>query len=240
MLTNFELFDFNYVCDDPVFKAELEENIKDHFFFYEIASETPDRFKHKFRTKFQRIMPYYNKLHNLTLLEYDPLTNYTLVERLEQLANTTANEQRTGTDNKKTNYSDSTDRQTENDLKTTDTSQNNTTATNANTDFPQTPTVGSSHLTDAGQAQSDTSASGQSTNTGTVTNVDSSEGTNEDNATHSQEADTTQTTNTNYEKTIEGMTGITYQELIQLEREGIQRITNQIINEMKSCFMLVW
>jgi len=43
----------------------------------------------------------------------------------------------------------------------------------------------------------------------------------------------------NYSKVLEGITGISYQELIQKERELIIIIPNLIIEELKPCFILV-
>lgn len=48
------------------------------------------------------------------------------------------------------------------------------------------------------------------------------------------------TDNRHYEKTIEGLTGISYQELIQKERENLIRIKQMVIEELKPCFILVY
>src|SRR5699024_1560436 len=84
--TDFELFDFPYNFDDKKFAKELEQAVIDHYYFSEIGQETPDRFKHTFRRKWLQAMSYYNKLHNTTLLEYNPLINHKMSEALEQLS----------------------------------------------------------------------------------------------------------------------------------------------------------
>jgi hypothetical protein len=48
------------------------------------------------------------------------------------------------------------------------------------------------------------------------------------------------TQNTDYTKTIEGITGITYPELIEKHRDSLLRINDRIIEEMKPCFILVY
>lgn len=48
------------------------------------------------------------------------------------------------------------------------------------------------------------------------------------------------TDNRSYEKTIEGLTGISYQELIRKERENLIRIKQMVIEELKPCFILVY
>jgi hypothetical protein len=91
------------------------------------------------------------------------------------------------------------------------------------------------------------------TNTGTVTTVNSGSMTQNDVTTT---LDTTVTTtdsgtnrgsvitdvtnNTDYTKTIEGITGITYPELIEKHRDSLLRINDRIIEEMKPCFILVY
>ena len=96
--TDFELFDFDYHFDDDNMKREIEKAITDYFYFYEIGDYSPERFKHNFRVKFLSAIEYYNKLYNTTLLEYDPLINYTMTEALERLGNTTANTTTTSSD----------------------------------------------------------------------------------------------------------------------------------------------
>ena len=49
--TNFKLFDFPYEIDDAAWKEKLEIDIVNHYYFYEIGCETPDRFKHHVITK---------------------------------------------------------------------------------------------------------------------------------------------------------------------------------------------
>jgi hypothetical protein len=86
--TNFKLFDFTYQFDDTNFKAQLEQQIIDYYYDYEIGFETPDMFKRKFKARWNRIIKYYNELYNTTLLTYNPLSNYKLEEVLDQLATT--------------------------------------------------------------------------------------------------------------------------------------------------------
>lgn len=87
-MPDFNLFDFNYQISDPAWKIRLEELIKNYFFFYEIGSETPDRFKHNFKNRMQLIMPRYDKLYTAILLNNKPLTNTYLSETITQTAGT--------------------------------------------------------------------------------------------------------------------------------------------------------
>lgn len=190
--TNFELFDFDYSFDDKIYKAQLEQNILDFYYDYEIGQETPDMFKRKFIARWQRIMPYYNKLYNTTLLSYNPLTNHSMTEALDQLS-TASNV--TDSTAKSHSFSDS-------DSKTSD--------------YPQQPIAGGDYLAGANNLITDSTTDG--------TNKVISNG----------------QSNSNYEKTIEGLSGTTYPELIQKHRDALMRINDMIIEEMKPCFILVY
>lgn len=317
---NFKLFDFEYEFDDKEFKQEIEQAVIDYYYFHEIGQETPARFKHRFKSRWLSMISYYNKLHNTTLLKYNPLINYKMDEALEQLSksnsvqDTTSNTttdytenvgsdthtqqsnttmssediyQSTTLDNTRTdNLETSTDiTRTDNLTSTTVSTRTDNLTTEENTnekssDYPQQPIAGGDFLqgerdstrtqnntgtvtndnttTDTGTVNTETTT----TNTGTVqdsgtttldgtttTNSESNvidnttvEGTTTGDKTDNTTSNTTKedSTNTNYKKTIEGLTGKTYQELIQLERDNLIRIKSMIINELKPCFLLVY
>ena len=83
-----------------------------------------------------------------------------------------------------------------------------------------------------------TTGSDNGTTNDTTTANDNSNQTNERTQTSNQ--DTTQNTNMSYEKTVEGLTGTSYQELISKERANILRIVGMVVAEMKPCFILVY
>lgn len=258
--TNFELFDFEYQFDDQNFKAELEQAVIDYFYFREIGRETPDAFKHMFKSKWLRIIPYYNKLHNTSLLSYNPLTNYNIKEGLNQLAQTSNNQdgKTTSSANGSTtsNTSTNTITDTTGNTLTTDNTQTTTSgSTDSNSeevasDYPQQDINDGDYLHGARTSQATSSNDSTSKNTGTV-NVDNSSNsqgttestgatTSQDDGTVTNELVSRGTTNTEYEKTIEGITGYTYQDLISKERENLLRIQDMVINEMKTCFTLIY
>lgn len=278
--SDFELFDFTYQFDDPKFKAEIEQALINRFYFNEIGQETPDRFKHRFMTRFKRIIPYYNNLHNTTLLSYNPLVNYTINEGLNQLAEATNNQENTGVS---TSSQDSTTISTNTGSTISDTDATSTTDTTGNTlttndtqtltdgsttsttnekgsDYPDTPIAGATFLAEEKQSTGSSTNDSLSKNTGTVDtdNTSHSEGmtsnsgttsskddgssTNESTLTGSTKNDivTRGTTTSNYEKTIEGLTGTSYQNLIRQERDNLTRIIDSIIEEMKPSFYLIY
>ena len=112
----FQLFDFPYQFDDLAYKAEIERAIIDHYYFSEIGQESPDRFKHVFKKRWLEIIAYYNKLHNIDLIEFDPLVTYRMSETYEATGKaeqaTKMNAANSGT--QKANSYDTTDTDTSN------------------------------------------------------------------------------------------------------------------------------
>src|SRR5690606_9448322 len=78
-MDDFDLFDFDYPISDLTWKEELERDIINYFYFHEIGSETPDRFKWQFKTRMLLIMPKYVKLYD-ALQDVNPLATIQMVE----------------------------------------------------------------------------------------------------------------------------------------------------------------
>lgn len=258
--TNFELFDFEYQFDDPVFKKKLEQAVIDFYYNYEIGQETPDAFKQRFKSRWLRNIDYYNKLYNTTLLEYNPLINSKMSEAMEQLSNSNSTQDSesesisNGTsktsDTSKTDSNTDNENTTTNDLTSTSVNSSSTDSNEKTSDYPQQSIRGGDYASGERVADTLTSSEGSSTNTGTVKNVGSSTGTSSitgngtaessDKGTSKSNTKNTNNSNTSYAKTIEGLTGITYQDLIIKERNNLLRIENMVIEEMKPCFLLVY
>lgn len=79
-LKNNSLFDFQYSLTNPQHKLRLEDNIIQAYYFHELGSETPDRFKQRFMYKFILIIPIYNKYYEAWDLEQRILDNYDVTE----------------------------------------------------------------------------------------------------------------------------------------------------------------
>lgn len=246
--TDFELFDFDYTFNDLAFKAELEQAVIDFYYDYEIGQETPDMFKRKFKARWKRIITYYNDLYNTTLLTYNPLTNYSIDEALDQLStinNTQDNTSNTTTDGTITADSTRTDDLTNtNESTRTDNTTQDTDSNEMVSDYPQQPIAGGDYLNGERDTTSSTTNTGTVDNTGTNTQTgtvkDSGSSTSGNVEDTTGNVTTNGTNDTTYTKTLEGITGTTYQELIQKERANILRIAGSVINEMKPCFILVY
>lgn len=67
------IFDFDFPIFDENYRDILERKILKHFYTREIGYETVGLWKLKLDTRLNEIMPYYNKLYDTTLYEFNPL-----------------------------------------------------------------------------------------------------------------------------------------------------------------------
>ncbi|MBO7695347.1 MAG: hypothetical protein J6T10_22210 [Methanobrevibacter sp.] len=68
-----KVFDFDFPIFDESYREVLERKILKHFYTREICEETVGLWKLRLDTKLNEIMPYYNKLYESELLEFNPL-----------------------------------------------------------------------------------------------------------------------------------------------------------------------
>lgn len=73
------VFDFNFPIFDESYRLVLEKKILRHYYTREIGEETVGLWKLRMNTRLNEIMPYYNKLYESELLEFNPFydTDYT-------------------------------------------------------------------------------------------------------------------------------------------------------------------
>lgn len=70
-----QLFDFDYPFFDEAYRGVFETNFIRKFYMKEIGFETEGLFKFQLETWLNINMPYFNKLFESELIEYDPLIN---------------------------------------------------------------------------------------------------------------------------------------------------------------------
>jgi len=68
-----KIFDFDYPIFDEAYRPVLETKILMHYYTREICEETVGLWKLRLRAKLNEIMPYYNKLYQSELLDFNPL-----------------------------------------------------------------------------------------------------------------------------------------------------------------------
>lgn len=74
-----KIFDFEYPIFDEAYRSVLEIKILKHYYVREICAETVGLWKLWLDARMNEIMPYYNKLYQSELIEFNPLydTDYT-------------------------------------------------------------------------------------------------------------------------------------------------------------------
>lgn len=70
-----KVFDFDFPIFDEAYRDELEKKILLHFYTREICEETVGLWKLRLRDRMNMIMPYYNKLYESELIEFNPMIN---------------------------------------------------------------------------------------------------------------------------------------------------------------------
>ena len=110
-----KVFDFDYPIFDEKYRTVLEKKILKHFYTREIGEETYALWKLRLDTKLNEIMPYFNKLYNSELLEFNPL--YTV--NMNRIHNTQQDSQKIESENIK----DKTENKTNRELNTNNVNQ---------------------------------------------------------------------------------------------------------------------
>ena len=75
-----KVFDFDYPIFDENYRSVLETKILKHFYLREIGTETVGVWKHFLDMRMNEIMPYYNKLYESELIEFNPLYDVDLTK----------------------------------------------------------------------------------------------------------------------------------------------------------------
>lgn len=209
----FQLFDFDYDFDDILFAGQLEQAVIDYYYFHEIGQETPDMFKHTFKRTWLQIIGYYNRIHNIDLIEYDPLITYRMEETYtgeatgKQIAKGSSNADGYQTVDKDHDF--------------------HTSQTVKTTDYPQS-VIGSGFQN--GESQSDAADAGTEDTVIATSDKQTADNTIDDTK---QDA---------YTKLTEGFTGRGFNSvgLVQQYMESVPRLTGQVIEELKACFILTY
>lgn len=116
-----KLFDFDYPIFDESYRGVFETHFIRHFYMREIGFETEELFKFRLETWLIINMPYFNKLFESELIEYDPLIN----SKMNVTSNETNN--KVQNDNRDTTRNETVDKDTTftNDVDTTNSSTSN-------------------------------------------------------------------------------------------------------------------
>jgi hypothetical protein len=219
------IFDFSYPLFDPNYKSVIETKILRHFYTREIGAETVGLWKHFLCRKMNEIMPYYNKLYQSELLEFNPFYDVDYTREGNREGEDTDSRNRIGTGK-------STDSGTER-LNIKD--EPKTDAWEYYSDTPQGG-VGDLASMDYMTNATHNTVSGVGSNRDDVTTF----GKIVDTTSSDQESGTKNTTE-EYLERVHGKQGSTpYSELLQQYRETFLNIDMMVINELEPLFMSLW
>lgn len=214
-----KVFDFTFPIFDEAYRPVLERKILMHYYTREIAFETAALWKLKLETRLNEIMPKYNKLYNLELINYNPIWDVDLTEDKWRDIDT----ETTGSESR--GDSSSYERHVGEE------GHNNN--TNLYSDTPQ------GEITNLADGKYLTNATMDSGTDGKITNEHGSD-TARRNTTTGGTVDTTD----NYLKHIKGKRGgLTYSKMLEEEVDLIEKLDNidySIIRELKDLFFTLW
>lgn len=247
-----EIFNFDYPIFSNEYKEPLESKILSHFYTREIGCETYGLWHLRLRNKMNEIMPYYNKLYESELFEYEPLDDTNYYEDETGSLNTSG----TSSDNTTGNVSES----TEGSKSGTNSGQSNMTGTVTDAGTHADTTVDRFHdtpqgaITDLSESQyltnvrqinnSGTDGNTKTYNTQNNTSGTDSETTEVDKTTESsvisQKANSQSTQNVVTKHVHGKRSGVSYNKLLKEYRANLLNIDMKVIGELEELFIQLW
>ena len=263
---NFDIGLKDYPIFDENYREPLNQKIINHYYFREIGFETAELFKRYLNNTMNEIMPYYNQLFKSELLEFNPFYNVDKTVTSDKNNNSVSdfvgnisgkNTQTADTENTQTNNGK---QQTTTAATSTGESVGNSTTTNKNknvsSDTPQgflsinsienetyasTAEMGNAESINNSKATSNNAENGITDQT----TADETKATGNSKSNATTETDTAnKTTSNDFENYISHVIGKsegeTYSEMLMKFRETFLNIDMMIIDELKTCFMMIY
>ena len=263
---NFDIGLKDYPIFDENYREPLNRKIINHYYFREIGMETAELFKRYLNNTMREIMPYYNQLYKSELLEFNPFYNVDKTVTADKNNNSVSdfvgnisgkNTQTTDTENTQTNNGK---QQTTTAATSTGESVGNSTTTNKNknvsSDTPQgflsinsidNETYASAAEMGNAESINNSKATSNNAENGITdqTTVDETKATGNSKSNATTETDTAnKTTSNDFENYISHVIGKsegeTYSEMLMKFRETFLNIDMMIIDELKTCFMMIY
>ena len=226
-----KVFDFDFPIFDEAYRPVLERKILMHYYTREISYETVALWKLHLEARLNEIMPYYNRLYEVELINYNPIWDVDLTEdKIQTIGTETSNnENRTGAE------------------QSTDTTQvyghsEGGSTSNDQSLYSDTPQGYITDLADGKYLTNATIDSGGTTNHNDNNSTTTSNGgvQNTRNTLTTGSLDTTD----QYLKHIRGKRGsLTYSKMLDEEvalRDKIGNIDYRIIRDLKDLFFTLW
>lgn len=263
---NFDIGLKDYPIFDENYREPLNQKIINHYYFREIGFETAELFKRYLNNTMNEIMPYYNQLFKSELLEFNPFYNVDETVTADKNNNSVSdfvgnisgkNTQTADTENTQTNNGK---QQTTTAATSTGESVGNSTTTNKNknvsSDTPQgflsinsieNETYASAAEMGNAESINNSKATSNNAENGITdqTTADETKATGNSKSNATTETDTAnKTTSNDFENYISHVIGKsegeTYSEMLMKFRETFLNIDMMIIDELKTCFMMIY
>jgi hypothetical protein len=219
------LFDFDYPIFNEAYRKDFETHFIRHFYMREIGAETEGLFKFNLETWLLINMPYFNKMFESELIEYDPLTN----SKASSTHNKTLDRGQTDT---RSTTGNTTSEETQDQTATSENFNRSLESDTPDNRLAITTNDGEGVIEYASKIDED-KLTGNSTQNSTSNNTQDS--TIDD--TLNRNINDTET----FEMSREGKIGIqTYAKMIQEHRSAFLRIEKQMFDEMQELFMMVY
>lgn len=210
-----KIFNFDYPIFDESYRGVIETKFLKHYYTREISEETVGLWKLRLNTKFNELMPYYNKLYESEKLKFDALTTFNVTKNSK-------NENKS--DNKLTE---------ESTIKSNGTAKGVVKATNEGRDLysdtPQgalTNVENETYLTNARKVIDNDKTDSESSNTSNTSN-------NRNSANVFTSVDT-------YLENVSGYSGASPADLLLKYRETFLNIDLMVIEAMSDLFFNLW
>lgn len=264
--SNFNLGLDDYPIFDENYRELLNQKIINHYYFREIGMETAELFKRYLNQTMREIMPYYNQLYKSELLEFNPFYNVDKTVTADKNNNhvsdfignvTGKNQQITDSENNQINNSK---QQTSTSANSVGESVGNSTTTDKNknvaSDTPQgflsiNSIDNNTYATTAEMTKAESISNNKATSNNSENGITDQTTADETKATANSESNATTKTDTtnkttsndfeNYVNHVVGKSeGETYSEMLIKFRETFLNIDMMIIDELKTCFMMIY
>lgn len=226
------VFNFDFPIFDEKYRLPLEKKILMHYYTREIGEETVGLWKLRLNSRMCEIMPYYNKLYESELIEFDPMRDVDLTTSHERQSdgtqNTAGEETRNVTDNTTAESSGTSE---------TEGSQNDTNR-DLYSDTPQGAITNLENGTYLTNARKETNERNSNDNSSFTSNSST------DTTTDTTASSTGSTISKNTEEYIQEIFGkrggASYSKLLSEFRETFLNIDSMIINELSDLFFGLW
>lgn len=234
------IFDFDFPIFDESYRLPLEIKILRHYYTREICAETVGLWKLWLENRLCEIMPYFNKLYESELFNFNPL--YDVDIRTEHTRGNEGESSSNKTNGQTTVFSRDDDSTTEMSANDSENHSNSDSKWDYYSDTPQGDITGvneKTYLTNLRKNTDDEHGSSDVTRSGESETKTNSKGTNTVNGT-SNDNTTLKSTEEYAEHVIGKRGGDSYAKLLKEFRETFLNIDVEIINSLSDLFFTLW